>query len=695
LLPHGLEKGDEWRVSEHDFRVEIGMCGPDGYGVILRPLDGGEETATMRLPVSGSQLDALAGRIPGAVITSSVMTRDGIFTAEQPVKQLGTLLFEALLGDGGRALLSVSRNQAARQGGQLRLVLQIGPAELARLPWEFMFDSRAEEYICLSTPLIRYPLVLKPVLPMLVTPPLRILGMVAGPSDQGQLATAEEVARLEGAVTDLVRKELIELHWVNGQTWRDLQDSMLHGPWHVFHFIGHGATDPASGEGSLALVGDDGSTYWLGADELRMLLGSHVSLRLVALNACDTDQGATSSPFSSVARVLTRHGVPAVLAMQNKISDQAAVEFSRTFYAGLARMQPVDIAVMHARRAIRLALQGSLEWGTPVLYMHSANGQLFGTASGMTSTSSGATESSSRKGAPPDSTSQVGQKPARKPAGDRKLTETRKRATPRTAGAIQLRAEPFGVARISAPDQVNAVMFNGDGTLLGFACDGRLALIIDQIGRECLRLRHGIGVLAVRDIAIDPADGMRVATAADKAALIWDAVTGDPLRKVTHADTVRGVAFSPDGRFLATASTDKTARIWDAATGRQLLEIPHVGSVLDVAFSPDGRTIATADSSGIARLCLAATGDEMHVCDHQGVRAVAFSGDGRLLATGGTDSTARIWDAVSGGQLVMMQHASPVRAIAFSHDGRLLATGSRDRIVQLWQVAKDGGRNDG
>lgn len=49
-------------------------------------------------------------------------------------------------------MFASSRNQAAREGRQLRIVLQIRPPELARLPWEFLFDSREDDYVCLSTP---------------------------------------------------------------------------------------------------------------------------------------------------------------------------------------------------------------------------------------------------------------------------------------------------------------------------------------------------------------------------------------------------------------------------------------------------------------------------------------------------------------------------------------------------------------
>jgi hypothetical protein len=677
-------------VAQYDFRIEIGMGGADGYGVIMRAPDGSEEATTMQLPVYRPQLDMLATRLPGAVVASSVLTRDGVFTADQVVRELGTLLFDALLGGGGRAMLAASRNRAASNGERMRLVLQIRPDELARLPWEFMFDSHAEEYVCLASPLIRHPLALKPRLPMPVTPPLRILGMIARPTDQEQLATSEEIGRLEDALAELVHSGLIELAWVAGQTWRDLWDATLHGPWHIFHFIGHGAADPASREGSVALGSPDSTTYNLGADELAMLLSDHFSLRLVVLNACETDDGTSIGPFSSMARTLIMRGCPAVLAMQNQISDHASVELSRTFYTALANLQPVDLAVMQARRAIRLALPGSLEWGTPVLYMRSTDGDLFGPSGGTTSAVTSNAGLASRGNPPAGHASADDPKPlrSRRPAAERRPSTTRKPATTRRAPTRQLRAHPYEVAGIRAPDHVNAVSFNRDGTLLGFACDGRLALVIDRIGRECLRLRHGTGVRAVADVEIDCANGTRLATAAGKMAQIWDVSTGDLLREVSHEDTVRRVAFSPNGRHLATASMDKTARIWDTSTGKQLLEISHDGSVLDVAFSPDGQTIATASGAGTVRLCGAATGIEVRVFNHEGAaRAVAFSRRGRLLASGSAHSTVRIWDVASGNEVLKARHQGPVRAVAFNSDGRLLATGSADSTVRIWDVA--------
>src|SRR4029453_7611840 len=238
-------------------------------------------------------------------------------------------------------------------------------------------DAGEDDYLCLETPLVRYPFVLQQQRPLGVTPPLRVLGMVARPGDQQALAIDDEQRRLSRALADLERAGRVELSWVPGQTWRDLQAAMRTGPWHVFHFIGHGGFDANAGEGTLALADDQGRTYPLHASDLAMLLRGHQSLRLVLLNACDTGRASALDPFSSVAGALMRRGIPAVLAMQFEITDQAAVEFSHTFYGAVADQLPVDVSVTEARHAIRLAVPGTLEWGTPVLYLRSPDGYIF------------------------------------------------------------------------------------------------------------------------------------------------------------------------------------------------------------------------------------------------------------------------------------------------------------------------------
>ena len=358
-----------------DFRVEVGGGAAQGYEVLLRAPDGGEISNAVELPLP--ELEELAARVPDAVIASSLRLRRAVPEEEKPVRHLGGRLFDAVFSGRGRGMFTAGRHQAEREGRALRLVLQIRPPELARLPWEFLFDPDEDDYVGLSAALVRCPVTSSWARPLQVAGPLRVLGMTALPDNQQELAVAAEQQRLAETLDPLVRAGQVELEWVAGQSWRELQAGVRQGSWHVLHFIGHGGFDAATDEGKLALTAEDRGTYLLGAEDLAMMLRKHTSLRLVVLNACETGRASALDGFSSMAGALARRGVPAVLAMQQKITDRAALEFSRTFYEELASQPYVEQCVTQARQAIRLALPGTLEWGTPVLYMKTPGGILF------------------------------------------------------------------------------------------------------------------------------------------------------------------------------------------------------------------------------------------------------------------------------------------------------------------------------
>ncbi len=154
---------------------------------------------------------------------------------------------------------------------------------------------------------------------------------------------------------------------------------MQSGPWHIFHFIGHGGFNRDTDEGVMILADETepDQLYRLSATQLGRLLAGHHTLRFVLLNSCE---GATSNKldiFSSTAATLVRRDIPAVLAMQYEITDWAAIEFSRAFYEALADSIPVDAAVVYARQAVSLALPNTVEWGTPVLYLRAPDGRIF------------------------------------------------------------------------------------------------------------------------------------------------------------------------------------------------------------------------------------------------------------------------------------------------------------------------------
>ncbi len=215
--------------------------------------------------------------------------------------------------------------------------LRIQAPELAVLPWEYLYDAQQGEYVCLSanTSLVRYLELPQPVQELRVAPPLRILGLIANPSDLEPLDVEQEKVCVEQAVAALRDRGLVELTWLDGQSLRDLQAAMWRGPWHVLHFVGHGGFDPEEEEGVIALVGQDGRAEYVQAMQLGLLLRSQsTTLRLVVLNACEGAAGGVRDVFSSTAATLVHDGIPTVLAMQYGITDRAAIEFARWILRG-------------------------------------------------------------------------------------------------------------------------------------------------------------------------------------------------------------------------------------------------------------------------------------------------------------------------------------------------------------------------
>ena len=362
-----------------DFELEIGAGDGPEYPVEVVHSPAGEARSTIRLPHRELALENRLKDLQIALLRSNGARRQIPSPEEAVVQHFGSELFDALFTGEVRSRYDVSQELAHQQGKGLRLKLRIHPPALAALPWEFLYDARGAEYICLSrnTPVVRYLELAQPIQPLLITPPLRILGMVVSPTDLEPLDTKVEQMRVERALRTLQAAGLVELTWLEGNTWRDLQRAMRNGPWHIFHFIGHGGFDSRREEGMVALANDEGRAHFFSATDLGRLLADHRSLRLVLLNACEGARGGTHDIFSSTAATLIRRGIAAVVAMQYAISDAAAIEFSQMFYESLVDAMPADAAVAEARKAVSFARNNSLEWGTPVLYMRAPDGQIF------------------------------------------------------------------------------------------------------------------------------------------------------------------------------------------------------------------------------------------------------------------------------------------------------------------------------
>ena len=194
-----------------------------------------------------------------------------------------------------------------------------------------------------------------------------------------------EQAKLDEALHDPIEKGLITIDRMEEATLQQLQRRLRTSEYHAFHFIGHGGLSEAEAgtiataaeppEGFIVLSDGRGGASEVSAGDLKVLLDTDGALRVVVLNCCESARGTATDSFASPAAALVRMGIPAVVAMQFPISDEAAINLSGAFYDRLAANWPLERALTHARKMMQQ--KSRTEWGIPVLFTRSGTGRLF------------------------------------------------------------------------------------------------------------------------------------------------------------------------------------------------------------------------------------------------------------------------------------------------------------------------------
>lgn len=364
-----------------DFSITFGTPQGDVFPVTVLSTAGRPE-GTFRLPVD--LVDAL-GRAVGPR-SREIGRADDAEHAPGTVagaveEQVGRALFEALVHGPVETCFrdALTLGFAKKRVVRVRLHMDLANpavAPLAVLPWELLYFH--ERRLALAkrpeTAVVRHlnipgheewdPFSL----------PLRILFVMANPANDLDLAAerreVEQRLRAEGG--------RIQWEFLENATWSKFETCLHEKDFHVVHFMGHGQFDGR--EGSLLFEGEGAGMHAVRGSRIAELLAAEPNTRLVVLNACRTAnvaEGTDDDAYAGVATALMMAGVPAVIAMQAPITDDAARRFAARLYSSLAAGQLLEVAVGNARRAIQD------EWAIPVIFSRH-EGDLFGVESAAT-----------------------------------------------------------------------------------------------------------------------------------------------------------------------------------------------------------------------------------------------------------------------------------------------------------------------
>ncbi len=280
------------------------------------------------------------------------------------LKNLGEELWQVLFRGQVRDHFERCLGRARAHGLGVRIQLRVDDSRWAAMPWELARYPATGEFLAVSDQLLLVRTVASRNRRGLCTPSQpAVTVVVAQPATLPEADADVELAN----VLRLAENHDLPVHTITGATARHVREGLEETKAHIFHFIGHGVF--LGGEGYLLLEHPTAKYEKYSGERLAHLLSVQPALEVAFLNTCQSALSDDYRAFHGLAPRLVQGGLPVVVAMQDRITNELALLFSETFYrfVGLG-FSPV-FAVQKGRQALFNDLsEGTREFATPVVF---------------------------------------------------------------------------------------------------------------------------------------------------------------------------------------------------------------------------------------------------------------------------------------------------------------------------------------
>jgi hypothetical protein len=341
----------------------------EGVYTIRIESDAGKEEEQISIDWASLKSEVVA-QVPAAV-TRELAPARAMDLSEQ-VRNLGMQTYDLIF----KRKVRQHFEERLKTGDAYRVFIEMSSndSNIMSIPWETLYLSRFRTFLALTRKysLIRYlpnesPLPSRPFLP-----PLRLLVVLASPTDQPPIQIDQEAEILRRALATHEEQGLVKplfLSRGDANLLNFQRTIRLFSP-HILHFTGHGHFDARTGPGKGVLVFQDGDvSQFVEAEAVATLLHDS-EISIAVLNGCHTGQ-ASSDVFSGVAGSLVGAGIPAVVATMRAIDDRAALLFAREFYRSLVDGFALEAALIEARKALSVE---KWDWSAYALFTSSKQG---------------------------------------------------------------------------------------------------------------------------------------------------------------------------------------------------------------------------------------------------------------------------------------------------------------------------------